>query len=305
MRINLSFDASVSNASSRWIESVKQAATFLDAIISDPITVNFQIGYGEVEGQELGAGVLGVTSNDIGYNVSYGQLVAALEKHPTSLLDQQFLSTLPQVDPNNGQTWFVPSAEAKALGLVPATSNTIDAYVGFNDSLPLYYGPNRTGIPSDSTDLIGVALHELTHALGRALGPNKVEAMNLMTYGSNGLRDLNNSQMRFISYDNGQTSIGTLDATSDPSDLAQGSPTNDPFDAYLSSGVDYVWTATDTAVMEMLGYHVNTGLLASSASFVSADALGSASLNPHDFALATANAPRQAAVSSHYHGSGS
>jgi hypothetical protein len=117
MRINLSFDASVSNASSRWIESVEQAANFLDAIISDPITVNFQIGYGEVEGQELGAGVLGATSNDIGYNVSYGQLVAALEKHPTSLLDQQFLSTLPQVDPNNGQTWFVPSAEAKALGL--------------------------------------------------------------------------------------------------------------------------------------------------------------------------------------------
>lgn len=295
MQINLNFDASVSSASWRWVASLEQAAKFLDAIIPDRITVNFDIGYGEVHGQALGQDTLGATSNT-GYNVSYDQLVGALEAHPTSALDQQFLSFLPSTDPNNGKTWFVPSAEAKILGLVPANANTVDAYVGLTSTIPTYYDPDRVGVPTNSTDLIGVAIHELTHGLGRALGGSLVEPMDLMAYGANRQVDPDNSHMRFISYDGGRTSIGTLDASSDASDLAEGSPADDPFNAYMSPGIDYAWTATDTAIMQMLGYHVDTG------SSAVADALASAGLDVNDFLPPVASSTQHAAAATNFYG---
>src|SRR5690349_571282 len=152
MQINLTFDSSVNNASQRWVASIQQAAQFLDTIITDPITVNFNVGFGEYANNPMQGNTLGEALT-LGYYYSYGQLVAALDAHPTSALDQKFLSTLPLVDPNNGNTWFVPAAEAKALGLVAPTSTFVDAYMGFSNTLPLYYDPNRTGIPSGSTDL--------------------------------------------------------------------------------------------------------------------------------------------------------
>ena len=296
MQIDLQFDQSVSNASSRWVNSIKEAADFLDKIITDPITVTMDIGDGEVEGQALGQNVLGATIPG-GFQVTYSQLVSALKANPTSQLDMEFLNTLPSSDPGNGGSYFVATAEAKALGLAAPDLTEVDAYVGFSDgsSIPLYYDPNRVGVPSNSADLIGVALHELTHGLGRALAPDAQAAMNLMTFGANGQRDLNNTDARYVSYDGGRTNIANLDISSDPSDLAQGSPTKDPFDAYQAPGVDSVWTNTDTAMMEMLGFHVNIPSAAQSL----ASSLGNVKLAPADFALSASSTVNQSALGGH------
>ncbi len=114
--------------------------------------------------------------------------------------------------------------------------------------------PIELGVPSNSADLIGVALGELTHGLGRALLPNVQFAINLMTFGTDGQRDLNNADARYVSYDGGKTHIASLDTTSDPSDLAKGSPANDPFDAYQAPGVGFCFNK------QRHGYHGNARL---------------------------------------------
>jgi hypothetical protein len=78
MQIDLQFDQSVSNASSRRIASINEAANFLDNIITDPITVTMDIGDGEVESQILGQNVLDATIPG-GFQVTYDQLVSALK----------------------------------------------------------------------------------------------------------------------------------------------------------------------------------------------------------------------------------
>jgi hypothetical protein len=298
MQINLKFDSSVANASANWVNAIKHAASLFDNIIKDPITVTFDVGFGEIGGQALPANAGGVTSPTM-ESVSYSSVVSGLVNHANtygaSPLDQSFLSNLPKTDPNGGQPYEMAEAQAKVLGLLPAnySNGAPDAYLGFGTS-SFWYDPNRAGIPGDSYDLIGTAIHELAHGLGRDEAAGVVTPMNLFSYNSStGNLDMNAADTRYISYDGGRTDVANLDTTSDASDWAQGSPTNDPFDASATSGVDDVWTYADTATMEMLGYDVQTPTATSSAQLASVSkSLSAMGLSISDFSLdALANLP--------------
>src|SRR6202040_1030239 len=105
-----------------------------------------------------GLGTSAVGGDMYGSYVSYSSLRASLASHETSTLDQTFVNSLPNTSSVNGvSSLYVPSAVEKALGMISPTASAIDGAVGIGASIP-------------TADLVGVALHEFTHALGREPG---------------------------------------------------------------------------------------------------------------------------------------
>ena len=62
--------------------------------------------------------------------------------------------------------FFVASAEAKALGLVKATTSGVDGYIGLGVS-SIYYPASGGHISPSQYDAVGVAAHELSEVMGR------------------------------------------------------------------------------------------------------------------------------------------
>jgi Ca2+-binding RTX toxin-like protein len=255
MNITLVDDVSVAGAPSGFTSALQTAANILDTVIKDPINIRIKIGYGEDNGTAITGSTLAEAGPDSGVFLTYNQLIADLTKAATSADDFTFLKGLLSVtDPTNGNSYYVSIAQEKAWGLVSPTASEDDASAGFSSNFNWDFDPSN-GITASTYDLVGVALHELTHALGRTAPKNFFTPMDLMGYGSNGKLDPNNSDPRYFSIDGGKTNLIDFDATSDPGDFASGSPV-DPFDAFLSSGVVYSWTALDSRLMDVLGYNV-------------------------------------------------
>ena len=251
MKINLVYDPSVANAPTGFKGALQAAANVLDsALAGSDITVTVDVGWGELNGSPISGGILGEAEPASGQWLSYNQLVADLRAHPTSAEDRTFLSHLPASDPGNGESWFVPRAQQKALGLLSANADGVDGSAGFSSALPWTYD-DTNGVAPGTYDLEGVALHELTHVLGREA--MQLTAFDLGTYNTTTHQlDLQNGpQYRYFSIDGGSTHIVDIDGPNDPSDFTG---TVDPFNALLAPGTKYVWSSIDTEIMNVLGY---------------------------------------------------
>src|SRR5262249_41414233 len=141
MIINLTFDQSPGSLPSGFVASIQAAASFLESIFTDPITINIDVGYGEIAGQNLIQGALG-ESQTFFNQYSYSAIRSALVANAASAAQLSAVSTLPASDPTpggNGNYWAA-TAEAKALGLMGASSS-LDGYVGLpspGGSLPCH-----------------------------------------------------------------------------------------------------------------------------------------------------------------------
>ena len=131
-------------------------------MFNDPITVNIDVGWGEVAGQSLG-GALGASETNLGV-FSYSQVKAALAADATSADDATAVASLPGSDPTGGGSFLLATAEAKALGL--GTGAAVDGYVGFSSSVNYTFDPNNRAV-SGAYDFIGVAEHEISEVMGR------------------------------------------------------------------------------------------------------------------------------------------
>src|SRR6185437_9912311 len=156
MDLILDYESSALAAPQSFRDAMQTAANILDSSIYDNITVTIQVGYGDYDNNLItGLTTSAVGSDAYGSYVSYATLRSALASHETSALDQTFVNSLPNSSTINGvSSLYVPSAIEKALGMISPTASAIDGYLGIGTSIP-------------TTDLVGVALHELTHALGR------------------------------------------------------------------------------------------------------------------------------------------
>ena len=170
-------------------------------------------------------------------------------------------------DPSGGQSFFVPNAQAKLLGL-PGTTNGTDDTVILNN---LYW--NDTSISANPGDAIGVLMHELTEgAMGRIGG--QWAMMDLFRYTATGQLDDTGGQDGKLTYfsPNGQNintglqfhnpinAQGQDDGFdwADWDQVGQDANAHDPFGpGGPGAGDPGTLSATDLQIMDVLGWNTS------------------------------------------------
>src|SRR4030081_817996 len=170
--INLLFDAAAMAAPASFQNGIKQAASLLTGAISDKITVNIKIDYS-------GTGGGAAAGPDNGLFQSYSSVWANLVNHATP--GDTIFNALPSGSSVQGQSNVaVWTAELKLWGLLGANDTTTD---DGSATFATDVNPNL---------LVGVALHELTHAMGRVpYGPpygSQPDIFDLFRFTSPGTR---------------------------------------------------------------------------------------------------------------------
>jgi len=172
--------------SQQAINGFQQAGALWSALFSDPVTVNIKIGF-----SSLGSGILGSTGC-ASYSTSYANFDSALLRDATSADDATATGYLPtgstfgmlinrtSNDPygrgsatpyldNNGnannKTINMTTANAKALGLLNTGKKTSDASISFSSKFQWDFNPSD-GVTAGQFDFVGIAAHEIGHALG-------------------------------------------------------------------------------------------------------------------------------------------
>lgn len=214
MNINLIWDSSVANAPAGFEAAIEYAAQYLDSVIADNITVNIRVGWGETDN-----GVYSIpstaTANGTFFssiNLTYSQLktdLAAAYALSGSPADLTALANLPATDPTNGGLYTLSYAQEKAWGLIPANGTELDGAIGFSTAFTWAVNPSDRAVSGD-IDLIGVAEHELTHALGRIIylpgaGDPTYTAMDLFRFASVGNLQLTYAQPSYFSVNGGRS----------------------------------------------------------------------------------------------------
>ncbi len=285
MDIQLFDDSSVSNAPAGFTPALQYAASILDSLITNNITVNIGVGWGEIttggsisaNGTVTGGSSVSVTNGAEGgaaaaYFVNYSTVVASLQQinasdNTTAMTTA--LANLPTTDPSGGNEFFVAPALQKAWGLLPASSTTLDGQVGFSTNdlsgFSWNFSTANRAIANEG-DFVGMALHELTHALGRGSDAGFDQhptTLDLYRYTSAGNLVFGppSAATPYFSIDGGQTNLGYYAPSSDPADWgnSSGGAKNvpaDSFDATGTIGVEQPLTATDITELNVMGFAV-------------------------------------------------
>jgi hypothetical protein len=206
--INLLFDAAAMAAPKSFRDAIQQAASLLTATISDKITVNIKIDY-----SGLGGGA--AAGPDNGMYVNYSTVRANLINHATP--GDTTFNALPTGSSIQGQSNVaVWNAQLKLWGLQggPTANDTTtdDGSATFATDI----NPNL---------LVGVALHELTHAMGRVPYGSAPDIFDLFRFSSSGARMFaggNTASAAYFSVDGGNAKLADYGLNSDPSDFLNG-----------------------------------------------------------------------------------
>lgn len=261
---NLIYDPSWSSAPASYQTgsvSVVQACSLLSAAFPHVnATINLHVGYGTywlsagLPAQPIGASssignVLGV-GGPVAYSTLRSQL-AGLSFQSASLA--ALLANTPAgASLNSVNSFNVPSAVCKAIGLfglsggpTSATDTIVDGSIGMGSGWA-------------DAKLLGVFLHELTHAMGRipAIAPS-----SWSRFTSVGNRQLGTGTSGcYFSLDGGTTQLATYGNNSDVGDflnLPDGTGVQDPLDCFGESqetGAYQFLTSLDLQLMNSMGF---------------------------------------------------
>jgi hypothetical protein len=215
------------------IDGFNAAGSLWSAILKDNVTVNVDINF-----TNLSAGTLGETSS---YTRSYGydRIYNALTTDRTSADDNIAVNSLsrgstfnllvnrtannpngagnatPYLDSNgdaNNKTINLTTANAKALGLA-GNGSSADASIAFSNLFNWDFNRND-GITTGAYDFVGIATHEIGHALGFNSGVDILDGNSSGTF-------YNDNQFPYVSpldlfrYSNDSRNVNAIDWTAD------------------------------------------------------------------------------------------
>lgn len=194
--------------------SAQAQQAFIDAgnrwssLFTDNVTLNMTVGQ-----SSLGAGILASTGS-ARTAFSYTQFRGALAGDASSAIDAQAVASLPtgssfgmlinrtSDNPNgagsatayldnngsaNNSTVRITNANALALGLTPTAqvvgscTSACDASIVFGNAFSWDYNPND-GISAGAYDFVGIATHEIGHALGFVSGVDILDINSSTTF---------------------------------------------------------------------------------------------------------------------------
>jgi VCBS repeat-containing protein len=257
--INVTYDASVANAPTGFTWAVADVVDFYESHFTNPVTVNIDVGFGEIDGQHLASDALGESEAYL-TSVPYAQLRTALVNSLDVSGNQAAAASLPASSPVSGNYW-VTTAEAKALGLAGAGAS-VDGYVGFGSEFPFAYD-NSSGVPTNEYDFLGVVAHEFSEVMGRSMmdgekfnGSAGYEPLDLFHYSAPGVRDFSGTTPGYASPDGGYTNLDNFNTNpaGDMGDWAA-SAGNDSYDAFSNPHVVNPVSPADFKVMNLLGWN--------------------------------------------------
>ena len=262
LTINTTYSASVNNlANAAEVKAAFQGAIAVyQNMFANPVTINLQVGWGELLGSPVTSlGVAGMTGFGT-YN--YSQMQTMLRATATSVSDQTAYANFAATSPIGTGTFTLTPALAKAIGVAGASS-AIDGYIGFGAGYS--FDLNRAdGITAGSYDFHGVALHEISHVLGRVsgLGFNGATnglAIDLFRYKAPGSTSFTYNEAASFSIDGGRTMLAAFNAAGTADRDSWVSMPGDAFSAYAAPGVVNDLSAADRIVMDVLGWNTVMG----------------------------------------------
>jgi serralysin len=242
--INLVFDAAAMAAPASFRTGIEQAAAILSETITNKITVNLDIDYSGTGG---GAAAGPDNGQFVSYSTVRADLIANAAPGDTSF------NALPTGSTIQGQSQVaVWNAQLKLFGLIsPNSTTTDDGSATFATDI----NPNL---------LVGVALHELTHAMGRVPYGTEPDIFDFYRFTSAGSRlftDNIPATAAYFSLDGGNTKLADFGISSDPSDFLNAPNSNltpnDAFDEFYSNNTLQSLTPVDLQMLDALGFNTS------------------------------------------------
>ncbi|WP_316172309.1 NF038122 family metalloprotease, partial [Bradyrhizobium sp. SZCCHNRI3037] len=245
LSINLIFDAAAMAAPASFRAGIQQAASLLSAAFSDKITINLKIDYSGTGG---GAAAGPDGGQWIGYSTVRSNLISNASPGDNTFNSLAATSSL------QGQSYVaVWNAQLKLWGMLGANDTTTDD------------GSATFATDINPSLLVGVALHELTHAMGRVPCGPQPDIFDFYRFTSVGSRLFSNGSTAppsYFSLDGGSTKLADFGQASDPSDFlnsgVQGS--TDSFNEYYTGSTLQQLTTVDLKQLVALGYHLASAI---------------------------------------------
>src|SRR6266567_1193985 len=260
--INPTFDGSITSLpQAQQIQSdFTKAAQAYQSALSDSVMINIKVSWGSVGGYAMPSSALGASLDPLYGYFTYAQIKSWLKADSSSSYDSTAIANLPASSPV-GNRFVLPSAEAKALGLINGYATAYDGYIGFGTGVSYDYNP-RDGISSGAYDFTTVVAHEVDEVLGRISGlsgysPSWATPFDLFRCSSlTGKPNFSYTTASYFSIDGCNTNLANFNnvGSGDRSDLASGPTGTDVQDAYLYPGVVSGISASDLIGLDVIGW---------------------------------------------------
>ncbi len=289
------------------------AASYWESVLTNNVTIDFDVGF-----SALGPGVLGGTSTSLYTYVPIQDYYDALVANGVSALDAQAIAHLEPLSANGSVAPIVPQyrnqanhtgVNATGSRVAPdgeAISSTIavasstwqaltgdvsgtDANIQFSSTFAFDFDPSD-GITAGQYDFIGVAIHEMGHALGFLSGADDFDysvgggfpvdeywwgyASDLFRYSANGQLNWNFDTPSYFSIDGGASAFlgnSYYSTGENNGDGWQASHWKAPggcanfvgiMNPYICDGLVDSITAQDLGFFDAIGWNVNVDVLA-------------------------------------------